>query len=223
VEIVRRALKGIFWSYATYVWQRLLTLATTAILARILVPEDFGLVAFAIIIMTLIEATRGFGINDALIYTSEHVEEAAETAFVINTVIGVAQFALAYLLAPLTLNFFDDARIVSILRVISFVFVIDGLGKTHEALLQKELKFRKSAIPEIIATAIKGIVSIVSRDGLWRVEYRLWAACGNSCPDDCEMVGITLATAFQLFVRTRSRSVAVWLPHHVICPAQCRA
>jgi O-antigen/teichoic acid export membrane protein len=174
VEIVRRALKGIFWSYATYVWQRLFTLATTAILARILVPEDFGLVAFAIIIMTLIEATRGFGINDALIYTSEQVEEAAETAFLINTAIGVAQFAIAYLLAPLTLHFIDDVRIVSILRVISFVFVIDGLGKTHEALLQKDLKFRKSAIPEIIATAIKGIVSIVLAVmgyGVWSIVF----------------------------------------------------
>ncbi|MDQ7025889.1 MAG: lipopolysaccharide biosynthesis protein [Anaerolineae bacterium] len=174
MNIARRALKGIFWSYATYIWQRLLTLATTAILARLLVPEDFGLIAFAIIIMALIESVRGFGINDALIYTSEKVEEAAETAFVINTVIGFVQFALAYFLAPYATNFFDDARIVDVLRIISLVFIFDGLGKTHSAMLEKELKFRRSAMPNIIATAIKGLVSIVLAFmgfGVWSIVF----------------------------------------------------
>lgn len=174
MNIARRAIKGIFWSYATYIWQRLLTLTTTAILARLLVPEDFGLIAFAIIIMALIESVRGFGINDALIYTSEKVEEAAETAFLINTVIGILQFTLAYFLAPYAVRFFDDARIVDVLRVISIVFIFDGLGKTHSAMLEKELEFRRSAIPNIMATAIKGIVSITLAllgFGVWSIVF----------------------------------------------------
>lgn len=160
MNIVNRALKGIFWSYANYFWQRLLTLATTAILARLLVPDDFGLVASVVIIMAMFDAIRGFGVNDALIYTSEKVEETADTAFIINILIGIGQFISAYFLAPFVVFFFNDPRLVDLLRVASLGFVFDGLGKTHDALLQKELKFRKSAIPEIISTTLKGVVSV---------------------------------------------------------------
>ncbi|NDJ87041.1 MAG: lipopolysaccharide biosynthesis protein [Chloroflexi bacterium] len=139
-------------------------------MARLLTPEDFGLVAFAIIIVTFIEAARGFGVNDALIYTSEDVDKAADTAFIINVVLGIAQFALAYALSPLLVNVFDDDRIVEIVRVISLVFVFNGFGQTHDALLQKELQFRKRFLPEIIGTVFKGISSIalaVAGFGVW--------------------------------------------------------
>jgi O-antigen/teichoic acid export membrane protein len=172
VEIASRALKGIFWSYASYFWRQLLTAVSIAVLARLLVPEDFGLVAFALIIMTFIESTRGFGINDALIYITDKVEETAETAFLINIAIGLAQFILAYLLAPYMVHFFDDARIVDVLRIIALSFVFDGFGKTHDALLRKDLKFRKSAVPEIIATSVKIVVSIVLallHFGVWSI------------------------------------------------------
>jgi O-antigen/teichoic acid export membrane protein len=160
LTILNRAIKGMLWSYATYFSRRLLTLFATAILTRMLVPEDFGLIAFAVIVMTFIEATRGFGINDALIYNSEKLEETAETAFVINVAIGFGQYALAFLLAPLALTFIDDPRIVDVLRVISLVFIFDAFGKTHDALLQKDLLFRQVAVPEIIASFLKGAVSI---------------------------------------------------------------
>lgn len=171
MNIVSRALKGIFWSYANYFWQRLLNLATTAILARLLVPSDFGLVASALIVMTMFDAIRNFGINDALIYTSEKVEESADTAFIINSLTGLAQYAVVYLLAPFVIHFFDDPRLVDILRVIALGFIFDGLGKTHDALLQKELKFKKSTVPEISATTLKGIASIA----LAWLGYGVWS------------------------------------------------
>lgn len=153
-------MKGIFWSYANYFWQKLLALVTTAILTRLLVPDDFGLVASALIIMMMFEAIRNFGINDALIYTSEKIEESADTAFIINSLIGLGQYVVVYFLAPFVIYFFDDLRLVEVLRVISLSFIFDGLGKTHDALLQKDLKFQKSTVPEIISTSLKGIVSI---------------------------------------------------------------
>ena len=161
MALLQKAVKGIFWTYFTYIWQRLLNLIVTAILARILVPEEFGLIAFAMLLITFIDSVRGFGINDALIYTSTDIEKSTETAFVINSILGILQYLVAFLVAPLAVNFFDDPRLVSVLRALSLTFIFDGLGKTHDALLQKELLFRKSALPEITANAIKGIVSVV--------------------------------------------------------------
>lgn len=174
MTLLQRAIKGIFWTYFIYIWQQLLNLVVTAVLARILVPEEFGLVAFALLIITFIDSVRGFGINDALIYTSTNIEKSAETTFVINVALGTFQYIIAFLVAPLTINIFDDPRIVDVLRIISLIFIFDGFGKTHDALLQKELLFRKSAVPEIVANTIKGIVSVtlaVLGFGVWSIVF----------------------------------------------------
>ena len=67
-----------FWVYAAYIGKRLFSLLRTAILARILIPEDLGLFSFAVLIITYIEIVRGFGIREALIYNSEDLEDAAD-------------------------------------------------------------------------------------------------------------------------------------------------
>jgi O-antigen/teichoic acid export membrane protein len=174
MELAQRTINGVLWSYASFFGRRMATLFSTAILARLLIPEDFGLIAFAVIIITFIEATRGLGINDALIYTSDHVDEAADTAFVINVVLGLLQFVVVFTFSPLLVHVFDDARIVDVMRVISLVFIINGFGQTHDALLQKELQFKRRFLPELLATLIKGVASIIMAligFGVWSLVF----------------------------------------------------
>lgn len=164
------------WAYSSYFGGRFITLATTALLARLLVPKDFGLIGFSLLVISFVDAAKGFGINDALIYTSEKVEESAETAFVINTFLGVIQYVIAFLAAPFILEFtpVDDSRIIPIIRVMALSFIIVSLGSTHDAMLQKELKFKKRFLPEFLATFIKAIVSIgfaLSGAGVWSLVY----------------------------------------------------
>lgn len=174
MTLVQKAVKGIFWTYLIYIVQRLLNLVVTMVLARILVPEQFGLVAFALLILSFIDSIKGFGINDALVYTNTNIKESAESAFIINVSIGILQYAITFLLAPLAIHLIDDPRIVQVLRVIGLTFIFDGLGKTHNALLQKDLLFRQSALPEIVANIIKGAVSIILAYmgyGVWSIVY----------------------------------------------------
>ncbi len=88
MNLALKTVKGMIWAYAAFFGGRLLTLVSTAILARLLVPQDFGIIGFALLILNFIEATRAMGINDALIYNTEDVNDAADTAFVINIAIG---------------------------------------------------------------------------------------------------------------------------------------
>ncbi|MEJ2757929.1 MAG: oligosaccharide flippase family protein, partial [Anaerolineales bacterium] len=174
MTLVQKAVKGIFWTYLIYIVQRLLNLVVTMVLARILVPEQFGLVAYALLILSFIDSIKGFGINDALVYTKTDIEESAESAFVINVSIGFLQYAITFLLAPLAVHLIDDPQIVPVLRVIALNFIFDGLGKTHNAMLQKDLLFRQSSVPEIVANIIKGIVSVVLAYlgyGVWSIVY----------------------------------------------------
>src|SRR5262249_17060533 len=78
VSLRRRAMLGFVWAYSGFIGQRLLSLLTTAVLARLLLPADFGLIAFALLVLGLIDALCDFGIKDALIYMSGPVETAAD-------------------------------------------------------------------------------------------------------------------------------------------------
>lgn len=171
MTLLQKAVKGIFWTYLIYVVRRLLNFVVTLVLARLLVPEQFGLVAFALLILSFIDSIKGFGINDALVYTKTNVEESAESAFIINVVIGFLQYGITFLLAPLAIHLIDDPQIVPVLRVIALNFIFEGFGKTHNAMLQKDLLFRQSSIPEILANVTKGAVSIT----LAYMDYGVWS------------------------------------------------
>jgi O-antigen/teichoic acid export membrane protein len=160
VKLAQSALKGMIWAYASFFGGRLLNMITTVVLARLLVPAEIGLVGFAIIVLNFIESARSFGVNDALIYNDKRVEDAADTAFLLNIAIGLLQYSIAFAVAPLAVHFIDDVRIVTIVRVMSFAFVINSFGQVNDAMLQKELQFRRRFIPELSSVVIKGTVSI---------------------------------------------------------------
>lgn len=168
--LARRTIRGVAWAYTVFFSARFATLITTAILARILFAEDFGLIGFSLLFLNFVEATRDFGVKDALIYNDEKIEETTVTAFWLNVAIGLLQYSLAFAVAPLAKNFIADDRIVLMIRLMSLTFIINSLGNTHDGLLQKDLAFRRRYIPNLYSSIIKGIISIVlavSGAGVW--------------------------------------------------------
>ncbi len=178
MQLAQRAVRGVMWAYTTFFGGKLITLFVTAILARLLGVEDFGLWGIALLVLSYVEATQDFGINDALIYNKEKEEETATTAFWLNLAIGFGQFALVYFLAPLA-QFIPNtgaesvsaAEVIPIIRVIGVIFIINALGNTHDGLLQKNLEFRKRYMPEFYSAVIKGVLTIAL--ALWL--QNIWA------------------------------------------------
>src|SRR5438477_5981499 len=101
-----RTFRGMIWAYSSYVGGRMLTLVATAILARLLSPHDFGLVALALLLMTLLETLSDLGVTQALIIVREDEElETAETAFVWTVGLGVAFSGITAALGPVLAAF----------------------------------------------------------------------------------------------------------------------
>jgi lipopolysaccharide exporter len=170
LSLARNTLKGVLWAYASFFSGKMLTMITTVILARLLLVEDFGLIAFAIVVLNFVDATRNFGVMEALIYNTEREEDASDTAFIINFLIGLGQFAVTFLLAPLAVHFIKDPRIIDVIRIMSLAFIFNGLGDTHDALLQKDLKFNRRFAPDLFSALIKGVISVVMAAagfGIW--------------------------------------------------------
>lgn len=197
----RQAVQGVLWTYVSFAGSKLLVFASTVILARLLVPSEFGQVGFALLVISYMDTVGDFGVSSALIYERERPEEAADVAFVVSILTGLVWFAAAFFAAPLVADFFQDPAVVSILRVTALVFVINALGNTHDALLRRDLAFKKRLVPDFAMALLKGFCSVGFALAGWGVWSLVWG----------QLIGTAAATlALWLTVPWRPRWRASW-------------
>ena len=154
-------MRGMVWAYGSYVGGRVLVLASTAVLARLLTPEDFGLVAIAITFMALLDGFTDLGLSAALVIQPEkHLAERAQTVFIMSVALGVAMTAITAAAAPLIADFFN-ADVSAIVAVLGCNFLLRSLGSTHYAIAQKRLDFRTRTIAEFADVAVRGTTGVI--------------------------------------------------------------
>jgi PST family polysaccharide transporter len=148
------------WTVGTIVGSRLVTLAGLAVLARLLAPAEFGLMAFALVYITYVTAVGDLGTGTALVYWPSRRDDAAQVTFVVSVVMGVFWLAATLAMAPAVAAFFHNPGGQPLLRALAWTFPIQALGATHEALCRKSLRFRAWLVPEFALAGVKAIVSV---------------------------------------------------------------
>ncbi len=159
-QIARKSIHGVFWNYASFALGKALVFITTAVLARLLTPDEFGIVAFATLSISYLSILKDLGLGAALIQRRQNVEKVANTVFTLNLLLGASLTLIAMIIAPLVAAFFREPLIIPILRWLSLTFVLNSLGSIHIVRLQRELEFRRKLIPDLGRAIVKGIVSI---------------------------------------------------------------
>lgn len=169
--VASRTLRGMTWAYGSYVGGKLLVLLSTAILARLLTPEEFGLVALALTFMALLEGLSDLGLSGALVIQRiEVLHERAETVFVSTIAIGLVLSLAIVALSPLAEAFFDEPGLTGLTAALGANFFLRSLGATHYALALKGLDFRARTAAEVagvIARGLTGIALALAGLGAW--------------------------------------------------------
>lgn len=159
--LAARTVRGMFWAYGSYVAGRLLVLISTVILARLLIPADFGVVALALTFMVFMDTVRDLGLGQALIVVPDsRLKAAAQTAFWGSVAIGAILSAATGLIAPLAAGFFDEPQLRGLLAVLGLNFLLRSLGATHLALARRALDFRSRTISETSDAFTRGVVAV---------------------------------------------------------------
>jgi O-antigen/teichoic acid export membrane protein len=164
-----RTVRGMFWAYGSFVGVRFASVLTTAALARLLVPKDFGLIALATTFMTFLDMLQGLGVAEALVI-SEAIDEEADTAFVISAGFGALLWGVAAALGPVAAALFHQPRLVEIMPVLGVTFLIYGLGATHYAIAMKRIDFRSRTVAELADAVARGVVGVTlafAGAGVW--------------------------------------------------------
>lgn len=148
------------WALLATTGARVVSLLSLIVLARLLAPRDFGLLAVALVFITYVETIGDLGTGSALIYWPDRHREAADVTFATSLLSGLFWFALTWFSAPLVADFFNNPDGTPIIRALAWSFPIKYLGNAHDAFAQKELHFRKRMIAELAMALVKAGVSI---------------------------------------------------------------
>lgn len=165
---------SLFWVALATIGSKGLALLRKLILARLLVPADFGLVAYASLAIGVFELFKELGFSSALIFRRDDVEEAANTTFVAVLATSVSLYILAFFTSPLVADFFRNPALTDVLRVLSLTMVISSVSQVPITLMAKGMGFKKKVIPEMIAEVIASSISVVLALlgwGVWSIVY----------------------------------------------------
>ena len=161
MSLKNKTMHGILWVSISNILLKFINFTISVILARLLEPSDFGLVAIALIVVNFFEIFRDLGIGPALIHRKEDRGAAADTAFFIFPAVAVIFYAVSYFIAPAAADFFREEEVETLIRVLSLTFVIWSLGSLPRTLLTKDLEFKKLVIPQLLPKISYGAVAVV--------------------------------------------------------------
>lgn len=141
ITLKSQALSGLKWNSVANVSGTVIQLLQVSILTRHLAPEDFGLMAMAMIVFGFSQAFADMGISGAIIQKQEISESQLSTLYWINIFAGFTVFLVVILLAYPIAVFYQEPRLMKILVYVSFSFIIQSFGQQFRILFQKQMNF----------------------------------------------------------------------------------
>ncbi|SDC39456.1 polysaccharide transporter, PST family [Geodermatophilus telluris] len=159
-DLTRAGASGAAWLGGAQVAGKLVTLLTTVLLARLLTPAEFGLVSLALVLLVYAEAIADAGVAQALIYL-ERTRAAERAALLCSLVAGLLLLGLVQLAAPLIAGFFGHPEVEPLVRLLSLSLFCNSLAALPDALMRRELAFRRVVAAAMVRTVVTGVVSVV--------------------------------------------------------------
>lgn len=173
-DIKSKAVRGSVWSFIEKFSLQIVQFIIGTVLARLLEPKDYGLIALTTIFTGISTAIIDGGFEKALIQRKELSPITINTAFYLNALLGILITVILVLTSPAIASFFDEPGLTTILQVISLGLIIDSLGQVQRTLLIKELNFKKVTYSQIVSSVAGGIAGItfaIMGFGVWSLVY----------------------------------------------------
>ena len=165
-----KTIKGVGWSAADAFLGQGITFVVGIILARLLSPEEYGMIGICLIFTTILNGIVDSGFSNAIMRKKEVTNEDYNTMFITNMVVSIVLYALLYFLAPLISSFFQ-MELTSIVRVIGLVVIINGLSLTQQTNLTKKIDFKTKTKASIVSAILSGVIGI----GMAYAGFGVWA------------------------------------------------
>lgn len=156
-----KTVKGVGWSAIDNVAQYAVSFIVSIVLARLLSPDDYGLIGIIAIFTNVCATLIDGGFGDALIRKKNVTEDDYNTAFIVNLGLSILLYCIIFVCSPLIASFFGHEELVALTRVSSLGIIIGALSLVQLKRLTKRIDFKTQTKITIIASVSSGIVGIV--------------------------------------------------------------
>lgn len=168
------ATKSIFWTFAQQFGSQLIGFGVSLVLARLLLPEEFGLIGMIAVFMAIGQSLINSGLTSSLIRSENADQEDFSTVFFFNLAGSILIYFTIYLCAPLIANFYNQDILIDIIRVYCLSFIINAFSAVQSTRLTKKMDFKTQmlvAIPSLIGSGALGIFLAYSGYGVWSLVW----------------------------------------------------
>jgi PST family polysaccharide transporter len=165
-----KAIRGIRWTLLGHGASRVVALATTFVLARLLVPRDFGIVAFNSLVIASLLLVGTLGLGGAIVVRQDLGRTQLRTALTLMTSAYLACATVLVALSPLASDLLDEPRASGVLRALTIPVVFGGVTWFYAALMQRELQFARQFVcigGQVVGIAVTSIPLAASGLGVW--------------------------------------------------------
>jgi PST family polysaccharide transporter len=149
VSLGRRAANGAVWLAATQIVRIVLMFGSTIVVARLLTPSDYGVVAMVAPIIALIAMLQDFGLNAATVQARDLSHDQSTTLFWICASVSLLFAAILLMASPAIGDFYRDGRVTTVAAVSAATVFVGGMALQHSALINRHMKFREAAVADI--------------------------------------------------------------------------
>jgi len=176
MSLKKQALSGVFWSFLQLFSTQVIGFIVSIILARLLLPSEFGLIAMLGIFISIGTTLINSGLTQSLIRSENIDEEDFSTVFIFNLIGSLFIYGFIFVTAPVIATFYKQELLTSIIRVYSVTFIINAFSAIQTTRLNKKLDFKtqmKVSIPSLIIGSTVGIAMALNNYGVWSL---VWSA-----------------------------------------------
>lgn len=159
--INEKIIGGLIWTYAERMSAQMVSLIVTIILARLLTPEEYGIVSIVTVFIVLADVFVVNGFGNALIQKKDADQIDFSTVFHFNVLFSIGIYVLLYFLAKPLAAFYEMEILVPVLRVMAIRIPIAGVNSIQQAYVSKKMDFKKFFFATIWGTLLSGIIGIV--------------------------------------------------------------
>ncbi|MBT2571275.1 lipopolysaccharide biosynthesis protein [Planococcus sp. ISL-110] len=170
-SLKKKTIGGLFWSFGDLIGNQGIQFLIQIILARLLLPEHFGLIGMILVFIALSNSLVDSGFTQALIRERNASQTDYSTVFYFNLFVSLLIYGILYAAAPAISSFFSEPQLVSLVRVLSIGIVINAFAVIPKAMFAKEVNFKAQATINLSASIVSGVLAV----GLAMTGYGVWS------------------------------------------------
>ncbi len=174
-SLTHKTIKGVSWSFIDSVAGQGITFFVGLVLARLLTPEDYGLIGIITIFISVFNSIVDSGFSNALIRKTYVTDKDYNTVFVTNMGVSAVLCFTLFLCAPLIASFFERPQLTALLKVMSVIVVINAFAIIQRTLLVKNIDFKTQTKVSVISSLTSGVIGIgmaVGGLGVWALVWQ---------------------------------------------------